>query len=160
MNINKVNNKLKYEKYCDYTDDDWNNYKTYSNIPIELANSYDFIDTFKDKIHFDLFYKYRSISHQLIKLFIELYDEATWRTLILYYHSMFSVKFINDNYEKISYPILDFGIDTRLLTTEAKQKMDMLYKNRIDISINIAMKKQNTTTAQILKILGSKNEKH
>ena len=160
MNINKVNNKLKYEKYCDYTNDDWSNYKTYSNIPIELANSYDFIDTFKDKIHFDLFYKYRAISHELIKLFIELYDEATWKTLSLYYHSMFSIKFINQYYEKISYPICDIQLNTTLLKSEAKQKLDLLYKNKIDIDISIAMEKQNTTPAQILKILGSKNEKH
>lgn len=157
MNINKVNYKLKYEKYCDYTDDDWNNYKTYSNIPIELANTYDFIDTFKDKIHFELFYKYRAISYELIEQFINLYDEATWEILITYYHDMFSYKFINKYYEKISYPICDMQLNTTLLKPEAKQKLDLLYKHKIDIAISIAMKKQNITPAKLLKMLRTKN---
>lgn len=157
MNINKVNNKLKYEKYCDYTDDDWNNYKTYSNIPIELANTYDFIETFKDKIHFDLFYKYKAISYELIKQFIDLYNVATWEILGKYYHDMFSCEFINKYYEKISYPIFDIQLNTTLLKPEAKQKLDLLYKHKIDIAISIAMQKQNITPAKLLKTLGIKN---
>lgn len=138
MNINKVNNKLKYEKYCDYTDDDWNNYKTYSNIPIELANSYDFIETFKDKIHFDLFYRYKVISYELIEQFVDLYNVSTWEILSKYYRNMFSYEFINKYYEKISYPICDMQLNTTLLKPEAKQKLDLLYKNKIDMTISIA----------------------
>ena len=73
---------------------------------------------------------------------------------------MFSYKFINKYYEKISYPICDMQLNTILLKPEAKQKLDLLYKHRIDIAISIAMKKQNITPAKLLKILKTKkNEK-
>jgi len=153
LNITKINNKLKYEKYCDYTDDDWNSDKTYKEIPIELANTYDFIETFKAKIRFDLFYKYRAILYELIKQFIDLYDESTWEILITYYHDMFSYEFINKYYEKISYPIYDMKLNTTLLKPEAKQKLDLLYKNGVDIAFSIAMNKQNITSAKLLKLL-------
>lgn len=125
-NLNKINNKLKYEKYCNYTDDDWNDYKTYGLMSYKII-TFDFINTFKDKIRFDLLFKYHTLSIKLIEKFIDLYDSKVWDILVTYKYWIFTEKFINKYYQNFNYPIYDMNMfDIHKIKPNAIQKLNQL----------------------------------
>lgn len=153
-NIDKINKKLLYEKYCDYSEDDWKDSNNYILMPDKIANDFDFIDTFKDKIHFNLLFRYKTISTELIEYFIDLYDSEVWESLSMYNVHLFTTEFINKYYTKIKYPVLEPGIYKKTdLIPKAKKHLENLMYDQMNIMIEIAMKQQETTINKLTTIL-------
>lgn len=147
LNITKLNNKLKYEKYCNYSKDDWNNYKIYCNMSNSIVNTYDFINTFKDKLNFEFLFRYNKISKSLIEEFIDLYDVNAWKSLVNYNKHIFTVNFINKYYEKITYPVLTINHYVMLkLKKEAFLHLEQLIANKRELEMQIALDQQEYIT--------------
>ena len=100
--IEKINNKLKYEKYYD-PNFNWDNMAFYyfdKNI-----FTYEFIDTFKDKINFAYLYLYNKIKLNIIEKYIVYYNENTWYNLVNNYKKLFTPKFINKYHKFFKCPL-------------------------------------------------------
>lgn len=101
-NIDKINCKLKYEKYYD-PNFNWDNSAFYyfdKNI-----FTYEFIDTFKDKINFAYLYLYNKIKLNIIEKYVVYYNENTWCILVSHYKNLFTPKFINKYHKFFKYPL-------------------------------------------------------
>lgn len=105
IDINKVNKKLQYEKYYD-PNFNWDNLAFYyfDNFDKNIF-TYEFIDTFKDKINFANLYLYNKIKLNIIEKYVVYYNKSTWYTLVNKYKKLFTPKFINKYHKFFKYPL-------------------------------------------------------
>ena len=103
-NLNKINNKLKYEKFFKLSDKDWQNpfIYAYDNLN-QVKNDVDFLNTFKDKIRFDLLFFHYDIDLNVIEHFIDYYNDETWN--IIFNSQKITVDFVNKYYTHIKFQI-------------------------------------------------------
>lgn len=103
IDINKVNNKLKYTEFYDISNDEWNWPHFYKNLDKNIATNYNFLYTFKDKIKFAYLFNNHNIKLKYIKNFIEYYDRIDWS--VLFNQNRITAQFLNKYYKKIIVPI-------------------------------------------------------
>lgn len=103
-NLNKINCKLKYEKFYSFSDEDWQNpfMYTYNNLS-EYKNDIDFLNTFKDKINFYLLFFHYDIDINVIEQFTDCYDDKVWS--IIFNSQKINVAFVNKYYKHIKFQI-------------------------------------------------------
>jgi len=103
-NLNKINCKLKYEKFYSLSDEDWQNpfIYTYNNLS-EYKNDIDFLNTFKDKLRFDILFFHYDIDLNIIEQFTDCYDDRVWS--IIFNSQKITVDFVNKYYKHIKFQI-------------------------------------------------------
>lgn len=103
-NLNKINNKLKYEKFYNFSDEDWQNPFTYTyNNLSEYKNDIDFLNTFKDKLRFDILFFHYDIDVNVIEQFTDCYDDKVWN--IIFNSQKITIDFVNKYYKHIKFQI-------------------------------------------------------
>ena len=103
-NLSKINCKLKYEKFYNFSDKDWENpfIYTYNNLS-EYKNDIDFLNTFKDKLRFDILFFHYDIDINVIEQFTDYYDDRIWS--IIFNSQKINVAFVNKCYMHIKFQI-------------------------------------------------------
>lgn len=107
LNINKVNYKLKYEKFYNFSNQDWNDDRKYYEITNDLATDKEFVNEFKDKINWKYFIHYCNTDWDIIELYVDYYDDITWQ--MIFEFSIIPPDFINKYYKHIKHPIENFN---------------------------------------------------
>ena len=133
FNIENINNKLKYIEFYNMPDEKWDNYYFYSSLNNDIVNDYNWLNTFKDKIHFELLYFCKNnINIQLIEQFIKLYDIEVWPALFSNYSHIFTEDFFNKHYYDIKWRDIPVNILCKLdkdkLVYDVKY---LLFANRV-----------------------------
>jgi len=100
--ISEINNKLKYVNFVNISDEQWKTLDVpfYKNtITEQLANDYDFLNTFKDKIDWNFLFNYHMIKQSIIEKFIPYYSKEAWDSLLRF--QKYNISFINKYYRYI-----------------------------------------------------------
>lgn len=104
--IVEINNRLKYTEFINIPDEQWKTLDVpfYKNtITEQLANDYDFLNTFKDKIDWNFLFNYHMVKQSIIEKFISYYSNEAWDSLLRY--QKYDISFINKYYRYIKKPM-------------------------------------------------------
>lgn len=102
--LDKINSKLKFEKFFKLSDKEWENPFVYLyGILDNVKNDVDFLNTFKDKIRFDLLFSHNDVYLKVIEQFIDCYDERTWN--VIFNSQRINIAFVNKYYKHIKFQI-------------------------------------------------------
>ena len=125
MFINELNSRLKYTDFYNMPDINWHLRSFYATLDNNIVNDYNWLKTFKDKIHFDLLYDEKKVKLKYIERFIDKYYSRDWYFILL--RQNITPEFINKYYlhinctfdsifdNKIIYgKILNFGYKLKL----------------------------------------------
>lgn len=127
-NIVKIDNKLKYEKFYNLSDEDWTKNKLYYNEIKQLANDEQFIEEFKNKIDWEYFIYYSHPNWNIIEKYIDYYDKRTWR--VIFYSPYIYPEFINKYYKHITFNIDNNSFAFENLTQINGDVINYLIENR------------------------------
>lgn len=126
-NIDKINKKLLYEKFYNFSSEDWVKDKLYYNTIKQLANDEQFIEEFKDKIDWEFFIFYSHPNWDIIEKYIDYYDECTWR--VIFYSPYIYPEFINKYYKHITFNIDNTRFAFENLTLINSEVVNYLLEN-------------------------------
>lgn len=99
IDINKVNSKLNYTEFYNMPNENWDSWVFYNNLPDNIANNYNFLNTFKHKIMFRYLFSEKKIKLKYIKSFINFYHSGDWYSILC--NQNITPEFLNKYYKKI-----------------------------------------------------------
>ena len=116
---------LKYTEFYNMPNENWVSWVFYNNLPDNIANNYNFLNTFKHKIHFRFLFSEKKIKLKYIKSFIDFYHSSDWHT-ILYYQNI-TPEFLNKYYKKIKCEYIQEEIYKKLMKHKNKLNINVIY---------------------------------
>lgn len=134
MFINELNSRLKYINFYNMPNENWSSHYFYATLDNNLANNYDWLNTFKDKIKFFILYDEKKIKLKFIKCFIDKYYSRDWYMILL--KQNITPQFLNNNYKHINC-IFDSRVDNKIIYTKL---LNIAHKLKPEIWANLQYK--------------------
>jgi len=115
FNIKNINNRLKYTEFYNMPDINWHLRSFYATLDNNIVNDYNWLKTFKDKIHFDLLYDEKKVKLKYIEHFIDKYYSRDWYFILL--RQNITPQFLNKFYRYINCTF-DSLVDNNIIYTK------------------------------------------
>lgn len=115
FNIKNINSRLKYTDFYNMPDINWQLRSFYATLDNNIVNDYNWLKTFKDKIHFDLLYDEKKVKLKYIERFIDKYYSRDWYFILL--RQNITPQFLNKFYRYITCTF-DSLVDNNIIYTK------------------------------------------